>query len=178
MKFSGFPVTSVTLIGYLLTRSELSPSCFTPVRVSVTSALKSRFFSLYESSTLKLKVLSISLLVKRRSPVPSIYRKENQVKKINVCDPTPANEALCGKFKFKLRAYMCKEAKMVIMIQQSGPKVLDHSDVFISDFPCSPFSMSLHTTLAQTQGVRRGNSILRQEFEITIPSHIGQKAYL
>ena len=53
---------------------------------------------------------------------------------------------------------------------QSGPKVLDHSGVFIRDFPRSPFSMLIHTILARTpllsatlrQGVGRGNSILRQ----------------
>ena len=55
---------------------------------------------------------------------------------------------------------------------QSGPKVLDHSDVFIRDFPCSPFSMLIHTIPAQTpllratfrQGVGRENSVLKQNF--------------
>ena len=66
---------------------------------------------------------------------------------------------------------------------QSGPKVLVYSGIFISDFLCSPFSMLIHTTLAQTpllsatlrQGVGRVNSILRQEFGIMIPSYNVQK---
>ena len=55
-------------------------------------------------------------------------------------------------------------------ILQSGPKVLDHSDVYSEIFPCSPFSMLIHTILARMpllsatlgQGVGRGNSILKQ----------------
>ena len=33
---------------------------------------------------------------------------------------------------------------------QSGPKVLNHSGVFIRDFPTPHFSMLIHTTLART----------------------------
>ena len=66
---------------------------------------------------------------------------------------------------------------------QSGPKVLNHLGVFIRDFPRSPFSVLIHTILARMpllsatlrHGVGRRNSILRQEFVITIPSHNGQK---
>ena len=68
----------------------------------------------------------------------------------------------------------------------SGQKVLDHSQVFIRDFLRSPFSMLIHTILAWMlllsatlrQGMGRGDSILRQEFGITIPSHNWQKNFI
>ena len=37
----------------------------------------------------------------------------------------------------------------VVIVLQSGPKVIDHSGVFISDYPQSPFLMLIHTILAR-----------------------------
>ena len=69
---------------------------------------------------------------------------------------------------------------------QSGPKVLDHSDVY-RDFPISPFSVLIQTIMTCTDAtvernietrVGRGDFILRQEFGIMlIPSHNGQKLH-
>ena len=57
-------------------------------------------------------------------------------------------------------------------------KILDHSGVFIRDFPSSPFSILIHTIVAQMpllreamrQRVERGNSVLRQRvrFHLTM----------
>ena len=56
---------------------------------------------------------------------------------------------------------------------QSGPKVLDHSSIFIRDFPLSPFSMFIHTIHTGTDltgecnietGGGKGEFFLRQKF--------------
>lgn len=66
---------------------------------------------------------------------------------------------------------------------QLGPKGLDHSGVFTSDFLRSPFAMLIYTLVTRTpllsatlrKRVGKGNSLLRQEHGLTIQSHNGQK---
>ena len=95
------------------------------------------------------------------------------------CDLTICN--VCSQtwfYNYKTAEGYIHTAKVISHLQ-SGPKVLEHSRVFIRDFPRSPFSMLSDTILARMpllsatlrHGVGRGNSILRQEFGITIPSH-------
>ena len=68
-----------------------------------------------------------------------------------------------------------------LMILQSGPKVLYHLGVSVSNFPRSLYPTLIHTVLTQAPllsatlrqvVVRVGIPLLTQGFAITIPSHI------